>query len=115
MNKQCWCRREVERRKALPNADMKNQEKSTTKQLCACCGKQGHLAEICKCRNITCYSCGKAGHIANASRGKTVKLNNVEGTVGNEGVCDPFSAAMYNLGTNRHGIEIPVEINGKTI
>ena len=44
-----------------------------------------------------------------------VKLNNVEGTVGIEGACDLFSTAMYNLGTNTHGIRMPVEINGKTI
>ena len=108
-------RQKVLQRSKLPNTSVRNQEKSTPKEPCASCGKQGHHRANCKYRNFICYSCGKAGHIADACRGKKTKLNNVERTVETEGPCHPFSTAMYNLSTNRHRINIPVEINGKII
>ncbi len=108
-------RQKFHQRPKLPNPDVKNEDKSTIKEPCASCGKQGHLRANCKYRSYTCYLCGKLGHIADAYRGKKTKLNSVEGTFQSEGACDTFSTAMYKLGTNRHGIEIPVEINGKTI
>ena len=94
---------------------MQGIKKSTPKEPCASCGEQGHHRANCKYRNFTCYSCGKAGLIADACRGKKTKLNNVEGTLETDVACDPFSTTMYKLSTNRHGINIPVEINGKVI
>ncbi len=90
-------RQKFHQRPKLPNPDVKNQDKSTIKEPCASCGKQGHLRANCKYRSYTCYSCGKLGHIADACRGKKTKLNTVEGTFQSKGACDPFSTAMYKL------------------
>jgi hypothetical protein len=80
---------------------------------CRSCGKKGQARSNSKYRNLSCYMCGKAGHIAKACRSKKTQLNNVQGTSYNEKVADPFSTAMYKVGwANKHGIEIPVEING---
>ena len=80
---------------------------------CASCGKKGHARSNCKYRNFSCYTCDKAGHIAKACRSKKTQLNNVQSTSYNENLADPFSTAMYKVGgANKHGIEIPIEING---
>ena len=80
---------------------------------CASCGKKGHARSNCKYRNFNCYTCGKSGHIAKACRGKKTQLNNVQCASDNENLSDVFSTAMYKVGgTDNHGIEIPIEING---
>ena len=85
-------------------------EKGTTS--CASCGKKGHARSSCKYRNFTCFTCGKSGHIAKACRGKKTQLNNVKSAPDNENLPDSFSTAMYKVGgTNKHGNEIPIEIN----
>jgi hypothetical protein len=95
--------------KGKPEESTKFEKGATS---CSSCGKKGHARSSCKYRHFTCYTCGKSGHIAKACRGKKTQLNNVQSTSDNENFPDSFSTAMYKVGgTNKHGIEIPIEIN----
>lgn len=78
--------------------------------------RSSHARANCKYRNFTCYSCGKAGHIAAACKGKKAQLNKVEGTSDIENAIDhsPFLCITVAQ-TNKHGIEIPVQLNGISI
>ena len=35
----------------------------TMKQVCCCCGKQGHNETICQFRYRACHKCGVTGHL----------------------------------------------------
>ena len=92
-----------------------NHNKSTSE--CLSCRKSGHPRAKCKYRNFTCHSCGKSGHIADACKSKSEKVHKVEDQNSPQGDCqsdsvDPFSVSLYNLCTEKHGIEVPVKLNG---
>lgn len=44
--------------------------KTTTSQMCYRCGKRGHQASECWCKDFDCRNCGKKGHIERACRNK---------------------------------------------
>ena len=81
---------------------------------CLSCGKSGHPRSQCKFRSYTCHTCGKVGHISDACKGKKQKVNKVEHTESTavDASQDPFSLSLYNLSSDKKGIEIPVELNG---
>ena len=37
-------------------------------QLCACCGKAGHVKADCRFKDADCRTCGKKGHLPNVFR-----------------------------------------------
>ena len=84
---------------------------------CLSCGKSGHQQSQCKYRQYTCHSCGRSGHIAEACKSKSAKVHEVEEPEPPQGnsasdSMDPFSFSLYNLCTEKNGIEIPVQLNG---
>ena len=98
--------------------DSKNpsQHNNNSTSECLSCGKTGHPRSQCKYRNYTCHSCGRSGHITDACKSKSQKVHKMEEPVSPQAddpsSVDPFSFALYNLNTDRNGIEIPVELNG---
>ena len=79
-----------------------------------------HRRSKCKYRQYTCHSCGRSGHIAEACKSKSEKIRRVEEPeppkeISASGSTDPFSFSLYNLGSGKNGIEIPVQLNGTSL
>lgn len=45
-------------------------ERPSAQGLCYRCGRMGHLAATCRCKDMDCRSCGKRGHIERACQSK---------------------------------------------
>ena len=46
---------------------------------CFRCGKSGHAASACWCKDLNCRKCGKSGHVERACRSKMSKMSKEEG------------------------------------
>ena len=55
------------------------------RQICRCCGKQGHKEAVCRFRTRNCFKCGKKGHLQSVCKG-------VQATPKSEGQLKPKAA-----------------------
>lgn len=62
--------REAQQLNATGRVHQLNSDKPTEQGPCFRCGKSGHLASTCWCKELDCRHCGKKGHVERACRSK---------------------------------------------
>ena len=93
----------------------KEQTMTGKTQTCFSCCKTGHPRSNCEFRNSTCFSGGKVGHIGEACRSKPTKVHSVEDSPVFDDSVDPFSISLYTVSSDQHGIEVPIQLNSKSV
>ncbi|XP_061151222.1 uncharacterized protein K02A2.6-like [Syngnathus typhle] len=63
-------KKEAQQLSATERVHQLNNDKPNTQGPCFRCGRSGHLASTCWCKEMDCRNCGKRGHIERACRSK---------------------------------------------
>ena len=90
------------------------------KQVCRCCGKQGHSETVCRFRYRACHKCGVTGHLQAVCTAKS----NTSGSKKTSGVrhleAEPSQShddwALWTIsGGSKEGYHVLLQLNGQSI